>query len=49
MHCSMQYAIISLSLLSLLRASLSATNFERLVFMMGNMDLLGFKMEEEGE
>jgi hypothetical protein len=31
------------------RASLSASNFERLVFMKGNMDLLGFKKEEEGE
>ena len=31
------------------RVSLSATNFERLVFLKGNMDLLGFKKEEEGE
>ena len=40
---------ISLSMLSLLRASLSATHFEELVFPKGNMDLLRFKKEEEGE
>ena len=45
MHCSMQYAVS----LSLLRASISATHFERLVFLKGNMDLIGFKKEEEGE
>ena len=38
-YCSMQYAI-SLSLQSPSRASLSDTNFERLVFLKGNMDLL---------
>jgi tellurite resistance-related uncharacterized protein len=31
------------------RSSLTAGNFEELVFMRGNMELLGFKEEEDQE